>query len=152
VRRSLLIGVSLAGLVLLGIVVTYAITHINTKVISPGPQASITSSGVKLEVTAVTFHEGFRAAGKKAVDVVLTLIGSDEPHIGNEGKIISITGTSGQTYNTDGGPLNTDGHKITCFRDVADTETNIVSIVFQDRTGKNIEIPIRGITPQVTHK
>jgi len=126
--------------------------HINTKVIATGTQPITTSSGLRLEVTSVTFHEGFRAPGKKAVDVVLTIIGSTERYIGNEGKIISMTGTSSQNYNTDGWALNTDGNKITAFRDVDDTETNIVSIVFQDRTGKEIVIPITGITPKVTHK
>jgi len=73
------------------------------------------------------------------------------------GRIVSITGTSGKIYNTDGGPLNLDTNKqiqkITAFRDVDDNERNIVSIVFQEnRTGKKIVIPITGITPKVTHK
>lgn len=155
-RRSLLIGASLAVLALLGIVAIYALTHINTKMINPQPQAITSSTGVKLDVTAVTFHEGFRAPGKKAVDVEITLRGVTDEHY-EEGRIVSITGTSGKIYNTDEGPRNIDTikgiQKITAFRDVDDNETNIVSIVFREnRTGKEIEIPIRGIQPQVTHK
>ena len=154
--RKLPIWTTIVGLACLGLVAIYAITHINTKVITPDTQPIATSSGLKLEVTAVTFHEGFRAPGQKAADVELTLRGVTDAHY-IEGRIVSITGTSGKLYNTDGGPLNLDTinqiQKITVFRDVDDNETNIVSIVFQEnRTGKKIVIPITGITPKVTQK
>jgi len=126
-------------------------TAVGPKIPSQVPTPIETTSGLKLEVTSVTFHEGFRAPGLKAVDVVLKFTGSTPM----EGKIISITGTSGKVYSTDGvGGRNWDTttHEITCFRDVADTEKNIVSIMFLDTTGAKTEITIKGITPKVTHK
>ena len=78
-RRKLFIWATIVGLACLGIGI-YAITHINTKAIVTETQSIKTSSGIKLSVTAITFHEGFRSPGQKAADVELTLIGVTDEH------------------------------------------------------------------------
>jgi hypothetical protein len=114
-------------------------------------------------IESITFHEGFRAPGLKAVDVELVARSSNGENqlVRGRDEIIEIVGTSGKIYNMEGGKgtgvtVNLqDGtyteEMIIQYIDVDATEDNIVLVVLR-RDGKRIEIKVDGITPIVTHK
>ena len=98
-------------------------------------------------VYGVTFHQGFRPAGLQAVDVhILARSHANENElVEGRDEIVSITGTSGKTYNMIGTKrtgVNTNAYsdtyqeqEITEYQDVSEKETDIVSVSIR-RDGK----------------
>lgn len=114
-------------------------------------------------IRMITFHEGFRAPGQKAVDVELIARSSNGENklVRGRDEIVEIVGTSGKTYNMEGskgaGVTQNlqDGtyteERIIQYTDVDVIEENITTVVLR-RDGKRIRIKVEGITPVVTHK
>ena len=98
-------------------------------------------------VYGITFHQGFRPAGLQAVDVHILARSHANEYEFVEGRdeIVSITGTSGKTYNMIGTKrtgVNTNAYsdtyqeqEITEYQDVSEKETDIVSVSIR-RDGK----------------
>lgn len=114
-------------------------------------------------VKSITFHEGFRAPGLKAVDVevVARSMNGENKLVRDRDEIVEIVGTSGKVYNMEGSKGTgitqnlQDGtyteESIVQYTDVGVTEENITSVVLR-RDGKRIRIKVEGIIPVVTHK
>ncbi|HZK54674.1 MAG TPA: hypothetical protein VFC84_10825 [Desulfosporosinus sp.] len=106
-------------------------------------------------VYTITFHEGFRAPGLKALDVNVTSRSTDgENNLVRGDEIISATGTSGKVYNMKGSKgtsvtrnflgSNFQEYRLIQYIDVDASEKNIESVVLE-HNGKLI-------TLKVTHK
>lgn len=115
-----------------------------------------------LSVNSITFHEGFRAPGLRAVDVeVVSRSESKAEDLVEGDEIVEIVGTTGKVYNMAGSKgtgitLNPNNNelrelRIIQYNDVDVNEKNIEKVIFQYHTGKRVEIPVKGITPEVTH-
>lgn len=120
-------------------------------------QKRVQVGGLTLTVTAIRFHEGYRPKGIKAADIVLRIDGFTKEQLAEEGKVLSITGTSGKVYEMEhmGGISTTESkpNEITLFRDVDETESNMKSVLYQDyKTMSKTKVPVKGITPVVTCK
>jgi len=112
-------------------------------------------------VYSITFHEGFRAPGLKAVDVHIIARSKSKENELLQGRdeIVSITGTTGKVYNMIGTKrtgVNTgvmtdtfQEQELTEYQDVSTSEKNITSIVVR-RDGTLITIKVDKDTKVIT--
>jgi len=106
----------------------------------------------RIVIHSITFHEGFRPKGLKAVDVEViarSQVNGENELVGGRDEIVSITGTSGKVYNII--PSNGTGvennltyqnfseQRILQYADVDEKEENIVSVKLR-RDGKIMDI------------
>lgn len=117
-----------------------------------------------ITIQGITFHEGFRAPGLKAVDVWVIARSTNNENDIKQGRdeIVEITGSTGKKYpmlNTKRTGVNGSANftdfqerEITQYQDISVNEKSITSIVFR-RDGKLITIkPDKNTTIKTTHK
>lgn len=168
IKKFAFIGIVLAGIISLGI------TNINQKPLvaseeSIAAQANkITSNVWNLDIKSIEFTVGTEDQKFANVEFSMTNTSSLDKEFTPSGKIVSIVGTSGKTYEA---PMHhslakayTESKSDRIKMDpqykpgefkfaiglmVDNSEENFTKVIYQDESGKNFEIPIQGISPKI---